>query len=347
MRSSASPFGSFRVRIDSWEVDYGEQTPLAAMAGDADEHVDHTVEVAEADWKVIVPAGEAAPQQRVIFIDGVRRLEARLQAREGERLVYGGFGSFAVGAVVVEAAAASFGEVRVSRSAVLGSGAQLPGPVQVRADLTYQPDSTPHEESDAPLRHLQGSMRSAEAKLAQELCREETLVIVDGPLSFEPERRGTALGYIKRIHKLHLPARFLPLLASLPAGGRTPLFLLQPVGSGFTRYSWFQRLAAPGPGATELHGVVRLEVASRSGVDAARALADAATVWLPRLAPSRARDPRSPQNLLPIGALEQKLRVASGDARLFRRWIETLVIREALRDHGRAAPPHASPGGRS
>lgn len=333
MRSSASPFGGFRVRIDSWEVDYGDQTPLISVTEEAEDSVDPSVEVVEENWRVIVPVGEMAPQGRVVFVDGVRRLEARLQARAGERLVVGGFGSFAVGAAVVETSLpACFGEVRVSRSVVMGSGACLPGPVRVRSDLSYEAESTSREEGDAPLRHIQDSMRQAEAALARELCREGTLVIVDGPLSFEPERRGAALGYIKRIHKLYLPARLLPLLAALPAGGRTPLFLIQKKGSGFTRYSWFQRLAAPGPGSTELHGVVRLEVASDVGIEAARTLANAATTWLPRLAPSRARDPRSPQNLLPIGALEQKLRAASGNATLFRRWIETLVVEEALRD---------------
>ncbi|OQX66793.1 MAG: hypothetical protein B6A08_18705 [Sorangiineae bacterium NIC37A_2] len=174
-------------------------------------------------------------------------------------------------------------------------------------------------------------MRLAEATLARDLCSQNTLTIVDGPLSFEPERRGVALGYIKRVHELYLPKRFIPLLATLPSGARTPMFAIQTAKSGFARYSWFQRLEHPGPGATEMHGIVRLEVAANVGLDAARELANAATTWLPRTAPSRARDPRSPQNLLPIGALEQKLRAALGDARLFRRWIETLTAKEASR----------------
>jgi len=109
------------------------------------------------------------------------------------------------------------------------------------------------------------------------------------------------------------------------------MFTIQAAKSGFSRYAWFQRLADPGPGATELHGLVRLEVAGDVGLDVARRLADAATIWLPRTAPKRARDPRSPQNLLPIGAIEQRMRIRLGDARLFRRWIETLVAKEASR----------------
>lgn len=330
----AGPFGNYRIRIDPWEVDYGDQTPLAPtddQVGDRD-IVDHQVEVEDASWGPICPAaGQVIAQRRVIFVDGVRRLEARLHAHQAGRLIYGAFGCHAVGAVELTPSSASFGELRVARQVVLGAGELLPAPVQIRPCLTYEPESTSHPEVDAPLRHIQESMRRAEGALASELCRADTLTIVDGPLSFEPERRGMALGYIKRIHQLYLPARLLPLLSALPAKTRTPIFLIRPSGSGFARYSWFQRLAAPGPGATELHGLVRLEASVGIGVDAARDLANAATVWLPRVAPPRARDPRSPQNLLPIGALERQLRVVSGDARLVRRWIETFIVQEALR----------------
>jgi hypothetical protein len=324
-------FGGFRVRIDPWEVDYGDQTPLAPADDQPDEQVDHEIEVSDAAWQPITPTRETTLHHRVVLIDGVRRLEARVQARQGERIIYGGFGSFAVGAVKVENSSASFGLQRVFRVAVLGAGERLPAPVHVRPNLIYQPESTPNAEVDGPLRHIQKSMRLAEATLARDLCSQDTLTIVDGPLSFEPERRGVALGYIKRVHNLYLPAKFIPLLATLPAGTRTPLFGIQTVRSGFARYSWFQRLASPGLGATEMHGLVRLEVAADVGMEAARNLANAATAWLPRTAPHRARDPRSPQNLLPIGALEQKLRGALGDARLFRRWIEALVAKEASR----------------
>lgn len=324
-------FGDYCVRIDPWQVEYGDQTPLAPAEDQPDEQVDHEIEVGDAKWHAITPTGAARPHKRVVFIDGIRRLEARVHARQGEQLIYGGFGSFAVGAVVVENSSASFGDLRVFRVAVLGAGERLPAPVQVWSNLIYEPESTPNAEVDGPLRHIQKSMRLAEATLARDLCSHDTLTIVDGPLSFEPERRGVALGYIKRVHELYLPAKFIPLLAALPAGARTPMFRIQTAKSGFARYSWFQRLAAPGPGATDMHGIVRLQVAANVGVDAARGLANAATAWLPRTAPKRARDPRSPQNLLPIGALEQKLRVALGDARLFRRWIEALVAKEASR----------------
>jgi hypothetical protein len=121
----------------------------------------------------------------------------------------------------------------------------------------------------------------------------------------------------------------LPVLMRLPAGTRTPVFAIRVIGRRFNRLAWFLRLASVLPGESDLHGLVRLEVAESVGTAGARFLADLTAVLLPRFAPSRARDPRSPQNLLPVGALEQQLRHALGDQRLVRRWIQTLVAREA------------------
>jgi len=118
------------------------------------------------------------------------------------------------------------------------------------------------------------------------------------------------------------------LLARLRAGERTPLFALRS-SRRFVRFSWFVRLAPPELGDSELAGIARLEVAEAVGIEAARRLADASAAILPRFVPGRWRDPRSPQNLLPIGALERTLRRYMGDGRLLRRHIETLIATEA------------------
>jgi hypothetical protein len=88
-------------------------------------------------------------------------------------------------------------------------------------------------------------------------------------------------------------------------------------------------LAPPQLGDSELAGIVRLEVSEAVGLDVAKRLADASAAVLPRFVPKRWRDPRSPQNLLPIGALETSLRRHMGDSRLIRRHIETLIASEA------------------
>ena len=116
--------------------------------------------------------------------------------------------------------------------------------------------------------------------------------------------------------------------SSLPPGARTPLFALRGTAR-FSRYSWFLRLAAPFAGETDLSDLIRLEVADSIGLDAARHLADATAALLPRFAPSRGRDPRAPQNLLPVSALESHLRKLLGDPRLVRQRIRSYLAREA------------------
>jgi hypothetical protein len=125
---------------------------------------------------------------------------------------------------------------------------------------------------------------------------------------------------VKRLFELYVEPALLGVLAALPAGTRSPLFALQ-APTRFARYSWFLRLATPHAADSDLAGLVRLEVSACIGKEAALRLADATALTLPRFAPGRGRDPRSPQNLLPIGALESHLRRSLGDPRLIRRKI--------------------------
>jgi hypothetical protein len=69
-------------------------------------------------------------------------------------------------------------------------------------------------------------------------------------------------------------------------------------------------------------------VSQTVGRDEAIRLADLTGALLPRFVPPRSRDPRSPQNLVPIGALEQHLRRGLGDARLIHRRLATRLAHE-------------------
>jgi hypothetical protein len=252
--------------------------------------------------------------------------------RREQRLLHGCFGSFAVGCVEVRARRAKFDATLTGRQAILGCSEKLPAVVEVRVGLLYEPHSADGTELQDPVRALQKNMRRAEENMARKLAdQEDTLVICDGPLSFGAEGRGEAVGYIKRISKFYLPASLLPLVASLPPGCRTPLFGIQTRGDGFARFAWYLRLAPVTRGDSELHGLVRLEVSKSVGMERGRLLADLTASLVPRFAPPRGRDPRAPQNLYPIGALEQQLRRSLGDQALVRRWIEVFIAREA--DH--------------
>jgi hypothetical protein len=322
-------FGDLAVQLDPWQVDYGTELPLNdAQEPAPDEAVALDVEVALENWRPIRPSQAMLPAH-LIFVDGVRRIEARLIVRRQERLCHGAFGSHAVGAVKVVDSAAVWESPRVGRIIVIGSGESVGAPVPIKTDLVYQPLSTSDTHPDAPLRALQENMRREEERLGRDLAATDgALVIADGPLTFEEASRAAVLGYIKRIFRLYLPRESLDLLARLRAGERTPLFALRS-SRRFVRFSWFVRLAQPELGDSELSGIARLEVSEAIGLEVAQRLANASTVILPRFVPGRWRDPRSPQNLLPIGALEAFLRRHMGDGRLIRRHIETLIATEA------------------
>ena len=322
-------FGHLEVRLDPWQTDYGSEIPLELEdEAEEDAGVNLDIEMPASQWQPITP-DEEQPNPQAIFVDGVRRIEARLVVRHDERVCHGAFGSYAVGFVAVNNRIARIGEPHIGRIIAVGSGEQLDLSVVVGPGVEYRPLSTVNSEPDGPLRAIQEQMRLAEERLSKELAdADDALVIADGPLTFEEPVRGTAIGYIKRLFKLYLPVQYVELLARLQAGQRTPLFALRS-SHRFARYCWFLRLAAPALGDSDLSGIVRLEVAEYIGSDRARQLANRSAGMLPRFAPHRWRDPRSPQNLLPIGGLEQQLRHRLGDMRLIRRRIQTLLAEEA------------------
>ena len=122
-------FGDLDVRLDPWDVDYGSELPLEADELPA-EDVALDVELPEGEWMPLTPPPLAPP--RLLFVDGVRRIEARLVVRRGDLVAHGAFGSFAVGAVIAGAGnAAECGEVRLHRIVAIGSGEVIPTPVVV------------------------------------------------------------------------------------------------------------------------------------------------------------------------------------------------------------------------
>jgi hypothetical protein len=64
---------------------------------------------------------------------------------------------------------------------------------------------------------------------------------------------------------------------------------------------------------------VRLECSPDLTPDQAIELAEISCATLPRFASSAYKDPRAPQNLVPIAGLERRLRGMLGDARVLHR----------------------------
>jgi hypothetical protein len=136
---------------------------------------------------------------------------------------------------------------------------------------------------------------------------------VDGPLRGRTHLDRT-IGFIKTHHTTYLPPEQAAVVGQLAEGQRTPVFTM---GTSWRRDSWYLRL--PGAGGAPWAGVVRLECAAELPVPEVTRLADLSAQILPRLASSPHKDPRAPQNLVPIGGLERELRRRLGDPGLLYR----------------------------
>jgi hypothetical protein len=75
---------------------------------------------------------------------------------------------------------------------------------------------------------------------------------------------------------------------------------------------------------------VRLETLESVGLENAVRVADVTARWLPMFASTRAWDPRAPQNLFPICALEQRLHHELGDRLWIRAAIEAALAQEVM-----------------
>ena len=305
------------LRADPWTPDYGMGFEARLEEG-APASADPSVETE--DWGRAIAPGEA-PACTVFFVDGVRRVDLRVLAEEGERRVPGLFGTWAVGAVRCDGRAA-FADHLVGRSLVVGGGVR-PSAVAVRAgsqDLAFEPRTEAGTDPDTPLIGLQSKMRTEEAALAGRIAATaDCLVLADGPLKSLPEETPSpVIGVVKRFARAYLDGVHDALLARLAPGEQTPLFALAYEGRPFERYAWYTRLV---PSRTAWHdhaGLVRCEVRAGVGLAAARSLADRVSALLPRFA-GRHSDPRYPQNLAPVGGLEGWLQHRMGHRGLIRR----------------------------
>jgi hypothetical protein len=299
--------------VDAWQADYGSATEPEALApSEVATRID--VEVAPAEWAPRRPGPDVAPALVVHFVDGVRRVEARVWITEPDgRLFLGIAASYAAGVVRCDGQArvvASAVERRLFTAAASAVGVTTRhGDFPVVATTAETPD-----ELSLDLQHQMGLLeRRVAAEAAAGGTSGEGLVIVDGPLRAGAHPGGT-VGSIKTQHRSYGPPIVQQTVAALGAGERTPLFL---VGGPFACWSWYVRL--PGPVPHPLASVVRCVVDAEAPRESVSALADTVTSTLPKFASSPAKDPRAPQNLYPIAGLERELRHRLGDPQLILR----------------------------
>lgn len=296
-----------KIYVEGWAPEYGSAFETDEALADAD-RVDDSVEVAGA-WAPLSGVDDGI--DRVAFVDGVRRVDARLTLDDGDALPIAGLcGTHGVGAVIWdrEVPRSEVVNARIDRLALFGSGRAAPIPT-AGPDIVYRTESVPESDPGALIQHFHSSMRKAEAELSETLAQEGLFVIADGPIN---DLSATEkVGYIKSHRRPYLADDRAAVIGRLAAGERTPLFL---IGSGgpYPRYSWYLRLADVA-GGHAWSGIARAEVSSTLDLTTARTIADRVTAVLPGVASEPHVDPRAPQNLVPIGALERDLRRRMGD----------------------------------
>ena len=308
--------------VESWAPDYGSPYEADDDLADPDK-VDESVELA-GSWEPLPGSDDGI--DRIAFVDGVRRIDARLMLETDDGPVPGICGSFGVGAVVWDRSVprSEVTHARIERLAVFGHGAAAPVPT-ADALIRYRSISVPEQDAGALIQRFHGAMRKAEGELSEEIAREGTFVIADGPLN---DLSATEkVGYIKTHRAPYLSPGTAPVIGRLKAGERTPLFLIG-AGTPYARYSWYLRLAAV-LGGHSWSGVVRAEVSSQLPLDRAVQIADRTTALLPGVSSEPHVDPRAPQNLVPIGALEKDLRRRLGDPGFIYRSLRSAVMSAA------------------
>ncbi|TYB42523.1 hypothetical protein [Actinomadura chibensis] len=314
------------ITVDPWDPGYATSLTAEAL-GELDagsrRQLDLGVELPADRWRPVTPAAAGLPPGGLIVADGVRRVEARVWVADpdGGMPAPGIAASCAAGLVRCRPGRpAELAEVDVRRS--------LFTPSPHAADVatwagTYQAEKAQGGTAEQLSLALQRRLTDVEVGLATryrtESGHDDDLLIVDGPLRGRAHLPRT-VGYVKTHHAAYLTGAQASVLAALRPGQRTPVFLMT---TSWARHSWYLRL--PTPSDAPWAGVARCEAAPDLPRKAVAELADQSAAIIPALAGVDYKDPRAPQNLVPIGGLEKVLRHRLGDAGLLYRALRTVA----------------------
>ena len=291
--------------VQPWSPEYG--SPAGKEELDAPE-ADVNIEVEASKWAPI--AVTATPAEEVLFVDGVRRIDANLWIEEEDGTpMLALAASYGAGAVLCNHSARIVAhEIRRGIFTAAAAASRI---------VTRHADYDVHPTRGIVAEDLWLGLQQRMGELEGMIVASHTgapLIVVDGPLSHHRHVPG-AVGYIKTQHVQYLPPNLRPILGQLRAGDRTPLFLTT---TSWSRFSWYLKL--PLKDAGPMDGIVRAEVnADQENLVSARRIADLTAATMCRYASAAHKDPRAPQNLYPVGQLERKLHHLLGDRELLYR----------------------------
>jgi hypothetical protein len=328
-----------RFAVDAWDPSYGVSLELEGeFLAESTATISVDVELPKGRWRPVDAGPDCGPPGAVLFVDGVRRVEARVwiddddpQAAEATPALCA---SYAAGAVCCSGGRAHLVGAQLRRG--LFSVAPHADDIVTRAGR-YQAHRVGGGNGAVPLmarlsqalqRRL-GDVEMATAAEARSITHDhgpdkhpdDDLLVIDGPLRGR-QHLPRALGYIKSHRTTYLPPELNAMVGTLEPGQRTPVFLM---GTSWDRHSWYLRL--PGTPGAPWAGIVRVECAADLPKDEVIRLAGQSQACLGRFASADYKDSRAPQNLYPIGGLERELRHRLGDPKLLYRALREVSSR--------------------
>jgi hypothetical protein len=304
--------------VDPWDPSYGAS--LDTELGKSAAQVALDVELPAAEWQPIDPDPAAVPPDAVLFVDGVRRVDAQLWVEDGSPEASPALcASYAAGVVCCcRDGGAHLLTADVRRG--LFTTADSADDVRTVAGTYRATRTAPHPDvAPAQLLSLAVQRELADTELAASAAARsghgvaDDLLVVDGPLRGR-QHLPRVIGFVKSHRSDYLPPQLGGMVAALRTGQRTPVFGL---GSSWERHTWYLRLPCR-PGSPWA-GVVRVECSADLPAAEAVTLAARSQVTLPRFASAEYKDSRAPQNLYPIAGLERELRRRLGEPNLLYR----------------------------
>jgi len=312
--------------VDPWDPSYGQAAAdERSMLDESTAELDLDLELPAARWRPLDPVAGFTRPGAVLFLDGVRRIDARVWVHGSGQPAAGIAASLAAGVVACDGSARVV-DVTVERG--LFTRAAGAGDIATRAAV-YPARRAGGPGFDQLSLAMQQRLSDIEAELALTVRGSGRfagdLLVVDGPLRGRA-RLPFAVGYIKTHHASYLPDAQAAIVGALRPGQRTPAFAM---GTTWRRTSWYLQLpsGAGGQGSgAPWAGVVRIECSPDLAPQDVTELADLTTRVLPPLASAPHKDPRAPQNLVPIGGLERELRRRLGDQQLLYRALRAAAM---------------------
>ena len=189
------------------------------------------VELPVDQWRPISHSSDTPKPVTILFVDGVRRIEARVWIARDDRTTRMGICASYGAGVVQCGTRAELIDAAVRRTLVSTAG----GPALETRAGRFEPYAVADDAIERLVNGLQGQMGDLEVATAARNAADDALVILDGPLSRGRHHIPGAVGYVKTHRVSYLPTSLSDVVERLEPGERTPIFLTQ---TTWSRYSW-------------------------------------------------------------------------------------------------------------